>query len=115
MVECTGSRSNFGSTSANPSDGTVYVISYDIPAIMRLLTPAEAAARGGRGGGAGAGPGLAVFQRDCQVCHGADRAGTPNGAPLVGASKPQLAHLFSTYAGNAPAFREEAEAHAKQS
>ena len=43
--------SNFGSTSANPSDGTVYVISYDIPAIMRLLTPEEAAARGGRGGG----------------------------------------------------------------
>ena len=36
--------SNFGSTSANPSDGTVYVISYDIPAIMRLLTPEEAAA-----------------------------------------------------------------------
>ena len=79
--------SNFGSTSSNPNDGTVYVISYDIPAIMRLLTPEEAAARGGRGrGGAGAaaGPGLAVFQRDCQVCHGADRAGTPNGASLVG-------------------------------
>jgi len=79
--------SNFGSTSSNPNDGTVYVISYDIPAIIRLLTPEEAAARGGRGrGGAGAaaGPGLAVFQRDCQVCHGADRAGTPNGASLVG-------------------------------
>src|SRR6185295_15677382 len=77
--------SNFGSTSSNPTDGTVYVISYDIPAIMRLLTPQEAAARGGRrGGGPAAGPGLAVFQRDCQVCHGADRAGTPNGASLVG-------------------------------
>ena len=77
--------SNFGSTSANPTDGTVYVISYDIPAIMRLLTPQEAAARGGRGGGgAGAGPGLGVFQRDCQVCHGLDRAGTPNGTSLVG-------------------------------
>ena len=77
--------SNFGSTSANPTDGTVYVISYDIPAIMRLLTPQEAAARGGRGGGgAGAGPGLGVFQRDCQACHGLDRAGTPNGTSLVG-------------------------------
>ena len=32
--------SNFGSTSSNPSDGTVYVISYDVPAIMRLLDPA---------------------------------------------------------------------------
>jgi quinoprotein glucose dehydrogenase len=77
--------SNFGSTSSNPNDGTVYVISYDIPAIMRLLTPEEAAARGNRGGGAGAGgPGLGIFQRDCQACHGADRAGTPNGASLVG-------------------------------
>lgn len=77
--------SNFGSTSSNPSDGTVYVISYDIPAIMRLLSPQEAAARGARGGGGGAGgPGLAVFQRDCQTCHGADRSGTPNGASLVG-------------------------------
>lgn len=78
--------SNFGSTSSNPSDGTVYVISYDIPAIMRLLTPAEAAARGNRGGGGGgaAGPGLGIFQQNCVVCHGADRAGTPNGASLIG-------------------------------
>lgn len=78
--------SNFGSTSSNPNDGTVYVISYDIPAIMRLLTPEEAAARGNRGGGAGraGGPGLGVFQQNCQACHGADRAGTPNGASLVG-------------------------------
>src|SRR5204862_2569723 len=77
--------SNFGSTSANPTDGTVYVISYDIPAIMRLLTPEEAAARGRRGGGAGpALPGMAVFQQNCQLCHGADRAGTPNGASLIG-------------------------------
>src|SRR6185295_19906656 len=52
--------SNWGSTSSNPSNGTVYVISYDIPAIMRLLTPQEAAARGNRGGGGGgaAGPGF---------------------------------------------------------
>jgi len=49
---------------------------------MRLLTPEEAAARGGRGGLAGTG--LAVFQRDCQVCHGADRTGTANGPSLVG-------------------------------
>jgi quinoprotein glucose dehydrogenase len=74
--------SNFGSTSANPTDGTVYVISYDIPAIIRLLTPEEAAVRGGRGGLAGAGD--AVFQRDCQACHGPDRAGTPNGPSLIG-------------------------------
>ncbi len=81
--------SNWGSTSSNPTNGSVYVISYDIPAIMRLLTPEEAAARGRRGGARGAGPampGLAVYQQNCQVCHGADRAGTANGANLVGAS-----------------------------
>jgi quinoprotein glucose dehydrogenase len=78
--------SNFGSTSANPNDGTVYVISYDIPAIMRLLTPEEAAARGGRGRGGPGGPGLSVFQQTCVACHGADRAGTPNGASLIGVS-----------------------------
>jgi quinoprotein glucose dehydrogenase len=77
--------SNFGSTSSNPSDGTVYVISYDIPAIMRLLTPEEEAVRGARGGrGGAAGAGFGVFQRDCQACHGADRSGTPNGASLIG-------------------------------
>jgi glucose dehydrogenase len=92
--------SNFGSTSANPTDGTVYVISYDIPAIMRLLTPQEAAARGGRGrGGAAAGPGLAVYQRDCQVCHGPDRAGTPNGTTLIGvATRLSAEELRSTVA-----------------
>jgi quinoprotein glucose dehydrogenase len=77
--------SNFGSTSAHPTDGTVYVISYDIPAIMRLLTPQEAAARGERGRG-GRGPGLGVYQTNCQACHGPDRAGTPNGTSLVGVS-----------------------------
>ena len=49
--------SNWGSTSANPTNGTVYVMSYDVPAIMSLLTPEQAAARQGRGGGAGRGRG----------------------------------------------------------
>ena len=91
--------SNFGSTSSNPTDGTVYVISYDIPAIMRLLSPEEAAARGNRGGGAGGagGPGLSVFQQSCQACHGADRSGTPNGASLVGvASRLSVEEMRST-------------------
>ena len=91
--------SNFGSTSSNPTDGTVYVISYDIPAIMRLLSPEEAAARGNRGGGRAAqgGPGLSVFQQSCQLCHGADRAGTPNGASLVGvASRLSVEEMRST-------------------
>jgi glucose dehydrogenase len=42
--------SNWGSTAANPGDGSVYVIGFNVPAIIRLLKPGEV--RPGRGGGA---------------------------------------------------------------
>ncbi len=71
----------FGTTAAEPATGTVYVISQDNPGILRLLRSNE-----GRAGGAGANvvaPGAAVYQRDCQVCHGATRAGTDTGPTLL--------------------------------
>lgn len=40
--------SNWGSTAANPEDGTVYVIGFNVPTIIRLLKPGEAR-RGMRG------------------------------------------------------------------
>ncbi len=33
--------SNWGSTAANPADGSVYVIGFNVPTIMRLLKPGE--------------------------------------------------------------------------
>jgi glucose dehydrogenase len=33
--------SNWGSTAANPSDGSVYVIGFNVPTILRLLKPGE--------------------------------------------------------------------------
>ena len=42
--------SNWGSTAANPTDGTVYVIGFNVPTILRLLKPGET--RPGRRGGA---------------------------------------------------------------
>jgi quinoprotein glucose dehydrogenase len=75
--------SNYGSTSANPTDGTVYVTNYNVPAIMRLLKPGEQPP--GRGmGAAAAGPGQSVYQQNCQVCHGPDRAGVAAVPSLVG-------------------------------
>jgi quinoprotein glucose dehydrogenase len=41
--------SNWGSTASNPSDGSVYVIGFNVPTILRLLRPGET--RAGRGGG----------------------------------------------------------------
>jgi quinoprotein glucose dehydrogenase len=40
--------SNWGSTAANPADGSVYVIGFNVPALIRLLKPGEV--RPGRGG-----------------------------------------------------------------
>ena len=41
--------SNWGSTAGNPADGSVYVIGFNVPTIIRLLKPGEirAGARGG--------------------------------------------------------------------
>ena len=41
--------SNWGSTAANPADGSVYVIGFNVPTILRLLKPGEL--RAGRRGG----------------------------------------------------------------
>lgn len=86
----------FFSTGADPTNGTVYVESKDIPSIVKLVAAGESTAannggliptragrgggRGGsgRGGGAGAGAGIgvpervgrAVYEQTCLVCHG---------------------------------------------
>jgi quinoprotein glucose dehydrogenase len=44
--------SNWGSTAANPGDGSVYVIGFNVPTILRLLKPGEP--RAGRRGNAAA-------------------------------------------------------------
>lgn len=41
--------SNWGSTASNPADGSVYVIGFNVPTILRLLKPGEVR-RGARGG-----------------------------------------------------------------
>ncbi len=42
--------SNWGSTAGNPAEGSVYVIGFNVPTIIRLLKPGEV--RAGRAGGA---------------------------------------------------------------
>ncbi|MGE0406411.1 MAG: c-type cytochrome, partial [Candidatus Korobacteraceae bacterium] len=73
---------NWGSTSANPTDGTLYVASFDAPSIYRLSTeppgggmPPAASAAGG--------PGQNVYAQNCQACHGADRAGLGGAIPSL--------------------------------
>ena len=72
----------FGGMASEPR-GAVYVVTHDNPGILRLLRPGENA---GRGGGPAVPPGQAIYQQNCQTCHGADRLGTDNGVPLIHAA-----------------------------
>ncbi|HXB72504.1 MAG TPA: PQQ-binding-like beta-propeller repeat protein [Candidatus Acidoferrales bacterium] len=72
----------FGGTAAEPRTGAVYIISHDNPGILKLVRPGENAGRGGPF----VSPGQLVYQKNCQMCHGADRLGTEAGVPLVHAA-----------------------------
>ena len=81
----------FFSTGADPTTGTVYVESKDMPSIMKLVPAGESIAANagglipnrprpaGRGGAAGmptpAQFGRAVYEQTCQVCHGPELKG----------------------------------------
>lgn len=87
----------FGGMASEPGTGAVYVVSHDNPGILRLLRPGENA---GRGGGPPVPPGQAVYQQNCQTCHGADRLGSATGVPLVQAA----ADPVNNIAAGAPRF-----------
>ena len=89
--------SNWGTTAANPTNGMVYVLGVNAPAVIRLEksapgipAPNDAFGRqGGRGGGVGrggaqAGAGRALYAQNCQTCHGPD---------LKGATAPSIADI----------------------
>ena len=87
----------FGGLASEPGTGAVYVVTHDNPGILRLLRPGETA---GRGGAPPAPPGQAIYQQNCQSCHGPDRLGTANGVPLVHAA----ADPANAIAAGAPRF-----------
>ncbi len=83
-VEMPGNNggANYGGVAVDPGHGLLYVVSKDLPAMLKLeLNEAEATA-------ATATPeqhGRAVFSANCQLCHGAEMKGQPPAVPaLVG-------------------------------
>ena len=73
----------FGTAASEPGTGMVYVIGQNNPGILRLMRTGEPR---NRFGGA-ATPGEVVYQRDCQSCHGPNRAGTDSAPSLVGVTE----------------------------
>ena len=98
--------SNWGSTSANPNDGSVFVIAFNVPAIMRLIRPGEPAARGAGGGFAG----MSVYQTNCQACHGSQLEGVGPAPELLGVtnrlSDADLRAVISNGRNQMPAFHQ---------
>jgi quinoprotein glucose dehydrogenase len=81
-VEMPGNNggANFGGVAADPEHGFLYVVSKDLPAMLKLeLDPVEEAA-------ATSSPeqrGRAVFATNCRLCHGADLRGQPPAVPSL--------------------------------
>lgn len=76
-VQMPGNRggANWGSTSANPTKGYVYVSAYDAPALLHMTDEAPGAPKVlATTSGAGT-TGLELYSQNCAMCHGATRAG----------------------------------------
>ena len=76
---------NWGMTSANPTNGSVYVLAFNFPGITEALQPGPQRRQrtvAGRGG-APQGPGASLYASNCAACHGANRAGQSGMPALV--------------------------------
>jgi quinoprotein glucose dehydrogenase len=69
---------NFGGTAVNPQNGQLFVVSKDLPAMLKLelaAAPSASTTPEGRG--------HSLFTANCALCHGADRAGKPPAIPSL--------------------------------
>lgn len=76
-VQMPGNRggANWGTTSANPAKGYVYVSAYDAPALLHMTDEAPGAPKVlATTSGAGT-TGLELYSQNCSSCHGPTRAG----------------------------------------
>jgi quinoprotein glucose dehydrogenase len=74
---------NWGCTASNPTNGTVYVLSINVPSIYKLSTEAPSGQTGRSGGPGAILQGKTIYEQRCATCHGADLAGSGNYPSLV--------------------------------
>lgn len=77
---------NFWGTSSDPVTGTVYVVTKNVPAFLKLVDN-PTAVRGTANAnqiGTPAQLGRAVYETNCQICHGADLKGSGTAPSLEG-------------------------------
>lgn len=97
---------NFQGAAVDPAHGKLFVVSKDLPSLLKLeLTPEETV----RDGSSPEERGHAVFQANCRLCHGSDLKGQPPVVPsLVGIgsrlSDEQVRGVVTHGRGPMPAF-----------
>ena len=100
---------NWGMTSANPTDGMVYVSAFEAPAILKLVAKSEMSFDPAT---IAKSPGGVIFSKNCAACHGIDRKGNTTAGipPLTGISsrlsKGDIQSTIATGKGQMPAFYE---------
>jgi quinoprotein glucose dehydrogenase len=79
-VEMPGNNggANWGGTAVNPSNGNLYVVSKDLPAMLKLELASNATH-----GGSPEEQGRSIFGANCSLCHGTNREGTPPAIPSL--------------------------------
>ena len=81
-VEMPGNNggANFQGAAADPEHGTLFVVSKDLPSMLKLeLNATEELSEGSSAEEAG----RAVYQSNCRLCHGTDLAGQPPAVPTL--------------------------------
>ena len=69
---------NWGGTTVNPSNGQLFVVSKDLPAMLKLELAAASF-----GSATPEGRGQSLFTANCGLCHGANREGKPPAIPSL--------------------------------
>jgi len=80
---------NWGQAAAGPN-GRYFVASFDLPAFLRLSMPIDP--QEAQRIAAATGRGAAVYAENCQMCHGADRAGAA-GIPALTGNLPRMSEV----------------------
>jgi quinoprotein glucose dehydrogenase len=69
---------NYGGAAIDPANGDLYVVSKDLPAMLKLELAGQVSQTGPP-----AQQGRSVFAANCSVCHGANREGNPPAIPSL--------------------------------
>jgi quinoprotein glucose dehydrogenase len=79
-VEMPGNNggANFGGAAIDPTDGSLYVVSKDLPSMLKLELSSQVSSVGNLEE-----HGRSLFEANCSLCHGSNRQGKPPGIPSL--------------------------------